>query len=95
MRPLTDQEANQRIPPSGETIDPDVMQVERSHEKELSLDLLSELVNSPTPTFDPTLINSFDPSQYLGTEIIYKDKKGIPTKATAIEVDKDTGKIIL
>ena len=72
-----------------------MVQVEGSEPSTLKLDLLSELVNSPTPTWDPTSINGFNPHDHIGKEFIHMDKKGIPTKSTIMEVDEDTGKVIL
>ena len=95
IRPITDQEQNLRVPQPGEILDKDVAQVEGSPPPAPALDLLSEIVNSPTPTFDPTNINGFNPNDHLGMEFIHMDKQGIPTKATIMEVDEETGKVIL
>mmetsp|Transcript_1296 Transcript_1296/g.1575 ORF Transcript_1296/g.1575 Transcript_1296/m.1575 type:complete len:358 (+) Transcript_1296:276-1349(+) len=63
--------------------------------QDFSLDLLSELVNSPTPIWDPTTVNGFEAKDHIDFEFIHKDKRGIPTKAKVIEVDEETGKVML
>eukprot|EP00957_Ditylum_brightwellii_P189333 14410789-Ditylum_brightwellii.AAC.1 len=44
---------------------------------------------------DPTTINGFNPNKHIGMEFIHMDKKGVPTIATIMEVNEETGKVIL
>eukprot|EP00957_Ditylum_brightwellii_P147392 11223810-Ditylum_brightwellii.AAC.1 len=94
--PLTYQGQNQQVPQPQEILDRDVAKVEgsqvSSQASNLQLDLLSDLVNSPTPTVDSTNINCFNPNDHIGMEFIHMDKKGIPTKVTIMEVNEETGK---
>ena len=51
------------------------------------MDLLSEMANTKCPDFDPSL--------HMGYSFFKNDKRQVPTKTTVIEVDEDTGKILL
>eukprot|EP00957_Ditylum_brightwellii_P015084 1137990-Ditylum_brightwellii.AAC.1 len=42
-----------------------------------------------------SMINGFQADNHIGFEFIHKDKCGVPTKAKVIEVDKDTGRVML
>eukprot|EP00957_Ditylum_brightwellii_P038131 2883497-Ditylum_brightwellii.AAC.2 len=87
---VQENEANKQAPVAGEVLDPDAVEVEGSGTKDISLNLLLEIVNSLTPVLDPTEVNGFQPEQHIGLEFIHKDDKGVPTKATVVEVDEDT-----
>ena len=49
--------------------------------------MLSEMTNSNCPDFDPTL--------HMGYTFVRDDKRSVPTKTTVVEVDKDTGRVLL
>ena len=103
VRPMDENEMNKRTKEAEEIHDPVVEEVEGSqndskqanNEQLPSLDLLSDIVNSPTPVLDPSEINGFDASKHIGLEFVHKDSQQIPTKAKVIEVDDETGKIML
>eukprot|EP00957_Ditylum_brightwellii_P062054 4708953-Ditylum_brightwellii.AAC.1 len=59
------------------------------------LDLLLDLVNSPMPGVDPSEINDVDATEHIGFDFVHKDKHKVPTKTKVIEVDEDTGKVLL
>eukprot|EP00957_Ditylum_brightwellii_P107826 8225390-Ditylum_brightwellii.AAC.1 len=92
VRPVDEQEINHQASQSGEILDPAVKEVERSQP---TLDLLSDLVNSPIPVVDPSEINGFDATEHIGFEFLRKDKCKVPTKMEVIEVDVNTGKVLL
>eukprot|EP00957_Ditylum_brightwellii_P179455 13670567-Ditylum_brightwellii.AAC.1 len=61
-----------------------------------TMDLLSELVNSPMPVIDSTKINiTFNTEEHIGMEFIRNDQHSVPTKTNVIEVNEDTGKVLL
>ena len=92
MRPVEAHEINHRASQSGEILDPVVEEVEGSQP---TLDLLSDLVNSPIPVVDPSDVNGFDATEHIGFEFVRNDKSKVPTKTTVIEVDEDTGNVLL
>ena len=95
--PADTPEKNQRVLEPGEPTDPVLREIEGSEiegspPQEPQLDLLSDLVNSPMPVFDPT---EFEAKDHIGFEFVHTDKQEIPTKAKVIEIDEDTGKALL
>ena len=92
MRPVEAHEINHRASQSGEILDLVVEEVEGSQP---TLDLLSDLVNSPMPVVDPSDVNGFDATEHIGFEFVRNDKSKVPTKTTVIEVDEDTGNVLL
>eukprot|EP00957_Ditylum_brightwellii_P103051 7853363-Ditylum_brightwellii.AAC.1 len=46
---------------------------------------------------DPTEVGniSFDTNEHIGFEFIRKDKREVPIKTKVLEVDEDTGKVLL
>eukprot|EP00957_Ditylum_brightwellii_P103265 7870580-Ditylum_brightwellii.AAC.1 len=99
VHPVNDAEINPHTLDSGESKDQAVVEIEGSKPEKKStlpsLDLLLEMVNSPMPEFDPSDIDGFDASKHIGLEFIRKDKYEVPTKAKVIEVDDETGKVML
>ena len=87
VRPVEENEINHQASQSGEILDPVVEEVEKSQP---TLDLLSDIVNSPMPVVDPSEINGFDATEHIGFEFVRKDKRKVPTKTKVIEVDEDT-----
>ena len=53
----------------------------------MQFDLHSEIQNAKPPESDPTLV--------IGASFVCKDMREVPSKTTVIEVDEDTGKILL
>eukprot|EP00957_Ditylum_brightwellii_P181426 13820086-Ditylum_brightwellii.AAC.1 len=47
------------------------------------------------PVVDPSKINDFDATEHIGFEFVCKDKGKAPTKTNIIEVDEDTGNVLL
>eukprot|EP00957_Ditylum_brightwellii_P195318 14880695-Ditylum_brightwellii.AAC.1 len=47
------------------------------------------------PVVDTSKINGFDANEHIGFEFVHKDKREVPTKTKVVEVDEDTGKILL
>eukprot|EP00957_Ditylum_brightwellii_P069258 5257825-Ditylum_brightwellii.AAC.1 len=47
------------------------------------------------PVVDPSEINGFDVTEHIGFEFVCNDKHKVPTKTKVIEVDEDTGKVLL
>ena len=92
VRPVEENEINHQASQSGEILDPVVEEVEGSQP---TLDLLSDIVNSPMPVVDPSEINGFDATEHIGFEFVRNDKRKVPTKTKVIEVDEDTGKVLL
>ena len=77
VRPVDEKEINHQTPQSGEVLDPAMEEVEESQP---TLDLLSDLVNSPMPVIDPSEINGFDATAHIGFEFVCKDKHEVLTK---------------
>eukprot|EP00957_Ditylum_brightwellii_P181018 13790272-Ditylum_brightwellii.AAC.1 len=69
--------------------------MEEAEGSQPTLDILLDLVNSPMPVVDPSEINGFDATEHIGFEFVCKDKRKVPTKTKVIEVDKDTGTVLL
>eukprot|EP00957_Ditylum_brightwellii_P150700 11474315-Ditylum_brightwellii.AAC.1 len=88
VRPVDEDKINHQASQS----DPTVEEIEGSQQ---TLDLLSDLVNSPMPVVDPSKINGFDAMEHIGFELVCKDKHDVTTKTKVIEVDEDTGKALL
>ena len=113
--PITNTEANLRCPTPTIHYDSDVFEIEgdsngyskskssniSTEKSSIELGLLSELVNSNAPEFDPTQVNGYivsngqDLSKLIGLKFICKDKKKEPCQAKVIKVNKETGKVIL
>jgi hypothetical protein len=53
----------------------------------VKLDLLTEMANSKCPDFDPSL--------HMGYTFVREDKRSVPTKTSVVEVDEDTGRVLL
>eukprot|EP00957_Ditylum_brightwellii_P031549 2392580-Ditylum_brightwellii.AAC.1 len=47
------------------------------------------------PVVDPSEINGFNATEHICFEFVHKDKRKVPTKTKVIEVDEDTGKVLL
>eukprot|EP00957_Ditylum_brightwellii_P175310 13345986-Ditylum_brightwellii.AAC.1 len=47
------------------------------------------------PVVDPSEINGFDVTEYIGFEFVCNNKRKVPTKTKVIEVDEDKGKVLL
>eukprot|EP00957_Ditylum_brightwellii_P140456 10701497-Ditylum_brightwellii.AAC.1 len=47
------------------------------------------------PVVDPSEINGFNATEHIGFEFVHNDKRKVPTKTKVIEVDEDTGKVLL
>jgi len=61
-------------------------------ETSLQLDLLSEMMNSSMPTVDKT---EFDPNDHIGLQFIRRDNAGLAVSTKVVEVDDETGKVLL
>ena len=75
-------------------------------QRDLSLDLLSDCMINEQPIKDDTLdlsrVNGvtssndqFDPNNHIELQFIQTDKNNVPTRTEVVEVDKDTGKVML
>ena len=97
VRPVEDSEINHCCPNSREILDPAVEDIEgsKTEKGQPKLDFLSNIVKSPTPEVDVTKINSFNVQDHIGLEFVRKDQRDVLCKTKVIEVDKDTGKIML
>ena len=115
VRPVTDSEANLRCPRPTINRNSDAFEIEGSsndhndsngfngfsENSSLDMSLLSDLVNSNAPEFDPTQVDGYnvsngqDLNKFIGVEIIRKDKNEVPCQATVIELDEETGKVML
>ena len=93
VRLVEEFEENKRCREPGETLDDSVKEVEGSQDSKIKLDLLSELVNSHTPEVDITEIDGL--KDHIGFEFVRKDSREVPTKAKVIEIDEDTGRVML
>ena len=72
VRPVDDHGVNHSVEEKGEILDPAANEEESSN---VSLDLLSEVVNSTVPEIDPTTINGpFNAQDHIGLKFIKKDK---------------------
>eukprot|EP00957_Ditylum_brightwellii_P059532 4520548-Ditylum_brightwellii.AAC.1 len=47
------------------------------------------------PVVDHSEINGFDANEHIGFEFVHKDKREVSTKTKVIEVDEETGKVLL
>ena len=61
--------------------------VEGRRESQVQFDLHSEIQNAKPSDFDPTLV--------IGASFVRKDMREVPSKTTVMEVDEDSGKILL
>ena len=97
VRPVEDSEINHCCPNSGEILDPAVEDIEgsKTEKGQPKLDFLSDIVKSPTPEVDVTEINGFNAQDHIGLEFVRKDWRDVPCKTKVIEVDEDTGKVML
>jgi len=95
VRPVEDYEVNKRTPEAGEILDPIAAKSEGSPPASPGLDLLSEMCNSSPPEFDITQINGFNANDHIGLEFLKKDSRNVPAKAKVIEVDEETGRVML
>ena len=86
--PVEGFEQNIRCKETGETSDKSVAEIEGSQNSKISLDLLSDLVNSPTPEFDATEVNGLN--EHIGFEFVRNYSRKVPTKVKVVEVDGDT-----
>ena len=69
--------------------------IEGSDQTAPTLDLLSEMVNIPPPEIDITEINGLISKDHIGFEFIKNDVRNVPIKSKVIEVDKETGKLMI
>ena len=93
VHPVDDHEVNHTVEEKGNILDPAANEEKSSG---VSLDLLSKVVNSSVPEIDPTTINFlFNAQDHIRLEFIQKDMRGVHTKTNVIEVDEDTGKVML
>ena len=87
VRPLSEAEPNLRA----EDVDPPDESKSDGFEgrdvKPVQLDLHSEIQNAKPPDFDPTMV--------IGATFIREDDRQVPTKTTVMEVDEDTGRLLL
>ena len=84
VRPVSDREnlrTETPMPPSDDT------EVTGSRQSGVQLDLLGEMANSQCPEFDP--------SMHMGYTFVREDKRSVPTKTSVVEVDEDTGRVLL
>ena len=88
-------ETNRQCPVSGEVLDPAADGVEGRLKATPDLDLLSDLAISSPPEIDLSNINGFDATKHVGEQFVREDKQQILTETKIIEVDDDTGKILL
>jgi len=53
------------------------------------------MCNSSPPEFDITKINGFNAEEHVGLEFLRKDARDVPSNVKVIEVDEETGRIML
>ena len=115
VRPITNTEAKLRCPTSTILHNSNASEIEKGSNgynnsksskvspEKLSLDmgLLSELVNSNAPEFDPMQVNWYNAPngqelyKFIGVKFVFKDKCNVSFQAKVIKVNKETGKVML
>ena len=68
--------------------------LEGSQDEKAAFDLLSELVKVPAQEIDPSR-TYFDANGHIGLEFLRKNPQGVPSKTKVMEVDDETGKVLL
>ena len=87
VRPLKASEKNKRVENETDGSDSHSNGLEGRQEPTVQLDLHSELQKARPVNFDPTTT--------LGISFVREDSRNIPTKTTVMEVDEETGRVLL
>ena len=95
LRTVEDYKINKRCIPTDSQVNSIVVKDQPKPQQEPLLALLSKITNKHSLEIDITKINGSIAQDHIGFKFIMNDIRNIPTKSKIIEVDEETGLIIV